>query len=121
MTAPRIADSLAGRMETVSLLPLAQSELQGTPPTFFNQAFAGAMPCTEHAIMDDDLIVTVLAGGYPEALTRASGRRCDGNAFRLQRPTQARRGTTLRGVELTRVHRNCMSWQESGRPVASHG
>jgi predicted AAA+ superfamily ATPase len=75
MTAPRIADSLAGRMETVSLLPLAQSELRGTLPAFFDQAFAGAMPHTDNAIMGDDLIAIVLAGGYPEALTRASGRR----------------------------------------------
>src|SRR5580704_9393927 len=35
MTLPRVADSLAGRMETVRLLPLAQSEIAyAAPPAF---------------------------------------------------------------------------------------
>jgi len=34
MSLPRIADSLAGRMETLDLLPLAQAEMQGQPSSF---------------------------------------------------------------------------------------
>src|SRR5258707_954617 len=45
MTLPRVADSLAGRMETVRLLPLAQSEIAGAePPAFLERAFRGETP-----------------------------------------------------------------------------
>ena len=40
MTLPRVADSLAGRMETVRLLPLAQSEILGNQPSFLRDARA---------------------------------------------------------------------------------
>jgi uncharacterized protein len=72
MTLPKVADSLAGRMEVVRLLPLAQSEIQGQPSAFLEQAFQGAPPAVRMPIVGDDLIAAVLAGGYPEALTRRS-------------------------------------------------
>ena len=36
MSLPTIADSLAGRMEVITLLPLSQSELAGKKPTFID-------------------------------------------------------------------------------------
>lgn len=75
MTLPRVADSLAGRMGIVRLLPLAQAELRGAPPSFLNRAFAGDMPEPAVPVVGDDLVETVLAGGYPEALTRSGWRR----------------------------------------------
>lgn len=36
LTLPRIADSLAGRMETLQMLPLARAEIEGKKPTFPN-------------------------------------------------------------------------------------
>jgi predicted AAA+ superfamily ATPase len=71
MTLPRIADSLAGRMETVRLLPLAQSELLGRPaPPFLDALFAGRAPLPGPALLGSDLVHLVLAGGYPEAVAR---------------------------------------------------
>ncbi len=78
MTVPRVADSLAGRMEVVRLLPLAQAELYGKPPAFLEKIFNGEIPRTGNVVVGDDLIDIVLAGGYPEALTRSKwGRRQD--------------------------------------------
>ena len=36
---PKLADSLAGRMEIIRLHPLAQAELAGKPPSFLDQLF----------------------------------------------------------------------------------
>jgi len=71
MTLPHVADSLAGRMETIRLLPLAQSEILGLPePKFLASLFAGHAPGTGPVRLGPDLVDLVLAGGYPEALAR---------------------------------------------------
>ncbi len=75
LTLPRVADSLAGRMGITRLLPLAQAELRGARPLFFDQVFAGETPTCGTAVVGDDLVEIVLAGGYPEALTRSGWRR----------------------------------------------
>jgi predicted AAA+ superfamily ATPase len=67
---PLVADSLAGRMTTLELLPLAQVELLKRTSTFLKLAFAGNMPRADASTVGDVLTATVLAGGYPEALTR---------------------------------------------------
>lgn len=75
MTLPRVADSLAGRMGIVRLLPLAQAELQGAPTSFLDGVFAGKPPTSRSPVIGEGLVETVLAGGYPEALTRSNWRR----------------------------------------------
>src|SRR5205814_9565891 len=71
MTLPRVADSLAGRLETVRLLPLAQAEIaSGAPPKFLESAFRGERPRAGSASVGTRLVETVVAGGYPEALAR---------------------------------------------------
>ena len=76
MTLPRVADSLAGRIGIVRLLPLAQAELRGAdPPSFLDMAFAGEIPAFRAPPAGGSLVETVLAGGYPEALTRSGWRR----------------------------------------------
>ncbi|WP_293683196.1 ATP-binding protein, partial [uncultured Phenylobacterium sp.] len=73
MTLPRVADSLAGRMETIRLMPLAQSEIRGQPPPrFLTTLFEGKAPTPGPLRLGADLIELVLAGGYPEALGRKS-------------------------------------------------
>lgn len=69
MALPRVADSLAGRVEVLSLLPLAGCELAGQPSAWIDALFA--------ALAGEALERRVLSGGYPEALQRSSeSRRC---------------------------------------------
>lgn len=75
MTLPRVADSLAGRIETLRMLPLAHAEIAGTEPTFLDRVFARGLQGAAQATVGDELVRIVLAGGFPEALARASERR----------------------------------------------
>jgi predicted AAA+ superfamily ATPase len=72
MALPRVADSLAGRMEVMRLFPLAQCELRGASSSFLSAAFAGEVSGVAEAAIGNGLVEAVLAGGYPEALTRRS-------------------------------------------------
>ncbi|RVT74253.1 ATP-binding protein [Agrobacterium sp. CNPSo 2736] len=74
---PSIADSLAGRMAVIPLLPLAQAEIQSAPGRLLDRLFAGEAPVVETAAaIGTDLIDIVLRGGYPEAIRRPTpGRR----------------------------------------------
>lgn len=80
---PQIADSLAGRMEVHTLLPLSQAELQGRPSDFLQRAQGQSWPVSHPswvhpAVMDakNELhagaIGNALAGGYPEMRLRPS-------------------------------------------------
>ncbi len=72
-TVPAVADSLAGRMATISLLPFAQSEIHSTPGRLLDRLFAGEEPAVAgNVVFGDDLIELVLQGGYPEALRRST-------------------------------------------------
>ena len=75
MALPLVADSLAGRMETLSLLPLSQTEIEGHSANWIDQAFAGQLLKTDSLALGDALIDRVLRGGYPEAITRDSAKR----------------------------------------------
>lgn len=73
MTLPRVADSLAGRMETVRLMPLGQAELRAASPApVLRRAFAGEPPAPGASSTGPALVEAVLSGGYPEALTRTT-------------------------------------------------
>ena len=47
LTLPRIADSLAGRMETIQMLPLARAEIEGRTPTFLDASSRGRSRASE--------------------------------------------------------------------------
>jgi predicted AAA+ superfamily ATPase len=73
---PRLSESLAGRMELVTLDGLSQSEIQGHSGNLVDQLFEAAPLVPRHLGLDRDaLIGAILAGGYPEAQERAAGRR----------------------------------------------
>jgi predicted AAA+ superfamily ATPase len=75
-TMPMVADSLAGRMATMSLLPFAQSEIRSTPGRLLDRIFAGEEPvAAENSPLGDELVALVLRGGYPEALRRTAAAR----------------------------------------------
>ena len=75
MKLPTVADSLAGRMETLSLLPLSQSEIESQPANWIDNAFAGRILSVDKLALGGDLVDRVLRGGYPEAAARASAKR----------------------------------------------
>jgi uncharacterized protein len=67
---PTVSESLAGRMEIVSLLPLSQAEIRGHKPAFLKAAFKGKVSKPSDTIMGRSLVDAVLVGGYPEMLRR---------------------------------------------------
>lgn len=69
-------DSLAGRVETIELLPFSQSEIaQDAPTAFLDSAFAADFPTLKETGRTPDLVARILAGGYPEALARSDPQR----------------------------------------------
>jgi predicted AAA+ superfamily ATPase len=62
-------------METLSLLPLSQSEITGQSTNWLDRVFADQMPQAGSSARTHDLVGRVLRGGYPEALTRSTDRR----------------------------------------------
>lgn len=75
MALPSVADSLAGRMETLSLLPLSQSEIEGQSTNWIDSVFGGRIPKPGTPAQGVDLVERVLRGGYPEAIARSTSRR----------------------------------------------
>ena len=76
-TVPAIADSLAGRMAVIPLLPFAQCELSGTPGRFLDRLFMGeGLQIVSEPVTGPALTDIVLRGGYPEVVRRlTAGRR----------------------------------------------
>jgi predicted AAA+ superfamily ATPase len=73
---PRLADTLAGRMEVVTLRPLSQGELAGAKEHFLARLFAPANPDWTALPTDRaELLRRVAVGGYPEVHTRPAGKR----------------------------------------------
>lgn len=77
MLLPRIADSLAGRMEILSLWPLSCAEQQDMPlPNRADWLFNGELACSmEDTNPRASLTRYLLQGGYPEVTTRSSEHR----------------------------------------------
>lgn len=68
---PKIADSLAGRMEILTLWPLSQSEIRNVEPAFIDACFQSDPSRLRFEPLERrDLWARVLAGGYPEILDR---------------------------------------------------
>lgn len=56
--------SLAGRVETVQLLPFSQAEIEGRgPPSFLSKAFNADFPALAVTGSESDVIARVLTGG----------------------------------------------------------
>ena len=75
LTLPKVSESLAGRMEVVSLYPLSRGEIRGAKPAFLEKAFAGKLVAPAEPMLGGDLVRAVLAGGYPEMLRREDKQR----------------------------------------------
>ncbi|MCD6136198.1 ATP-binding protein [Candidatus Bipolaricaulota bacterium] len=70
---PKLSESLAGRMEILSLWPFSQGELEGRPEDFIDRAFASKLPQFPASDLSrSELVKRVLTGGYPEVVGKAS-------------------------------------------------
>lgn len=73
---PKLSDSLAGRMQTVRLHPLAQCELEGELlPSFLDAVFENRFKTRRTERLGKRLCERIVAGGYPAALPLPAGRR----------------------------------------------
>ena len=72
---PALADSLAGRLETLRLHPLAQCELERRPPDFLDALCGDGFAFDQRERLGGRLAERIAAGGYPAALARPAGRR----------------------------------------------
>lgn len=76
---PHISESLAGRMEILTLWPLAQAEIEGVRESFVDRLFAPASPLRQFAGVPaatrEEIVGRVARGGFPEPMARAASRR----------------------------------------------
>lgn len=72
---PKLADSLAGRMEALRLHPLARAEIEAHPSKFLDALFSAKFRNTPARRLGAELAEIVVAGGYPAALQRRTPRR----------------------------------------------
>jgi predicted AAA+ superfamily ATPase len=71
LTLPRLSESLAGRMEIVSLFPLAQVELAGGSRNLVDRLFSLQSFGLAKAIQADSMLIPrIVRGGFPEAVDR---------------------------------------------------
>jgi predicted AAA+ superfamily ATPase len=80
MLLPKLSESLAGRMEVLTLWPFSQGEMHSVRENFVDTLFSHkpvGWKGKTAAIPRDKLLQAVLAGGYPPALARQSAARRD--------------------------------------------
>lgn len=71
---PKISESLAGRMELITLWPLSQGEMDSREERFIDGVFSEEMP----ELIDEDekdLFDIIVKGGYPEVVQRITEER----------------------------------------------
>jgi predicted AAA+ superfamily ATPase len=78
MLLPKLSESLAGRMEVVTVWPFSQGEINGTRETFVDALFSkhsAAWTGKSTIVAREELLETVIAGGYPLAVARHNASR----------------------------------------------
>lgn len=75
LSQPGFADSLVGRVEVVELWPMSQGELLGRVDRFASAVFEDRRSWGTSLVSRPDLTGVLLAGGFPEAISRVLGRR----------------------------------------------
>jgi len=72
---PRVADSLAGRMGSIRLHPLAQCELARKKPRFLETILKGDFKIRTSPRLGEELAERIVGGGFPAALARNTAAR----------------------------------------------
>ena len=78
MVLPKLSESLAGRMELLTLWPFSQGEINGVREGFIDALFskqAGWADVKSHELLRNELFERIMAGGYPLVLARKPGAR----------------------------------------------
>lgn len=78
MLLPKLSESLAGRIEVLTLWPFSQGEIRGVRGGFVDALFSEQTAWPTGARSQNgrgELIETILAGGYPPVATRQAGAR----------------------------------------------
>lgn len=78
LTLPGIADSLAGRMEVLTLYTLSQGEIAGVQEDFISTLFSKEFllgQANKTLLTKEKLLEAMALGGYPEVLSRSNPRR----------------------------------------------
>lgn len=72
LTLPKVSESLAGRVEILTLRTLSQNEIEGNETNLVDKLFADELdfPNNFAAEERDDLLTRMLIGGYPEVVAR---------------------------------------------------
>ena len=76
---PKLSETLAGRMEILTLWPFSQGELASLRETFVDAVFSPDLPPAraDPRLEPRDLVERVLCGGYPEVIQRKTRPRRD--------------------------------------------
>ena len=80
MLLPKLSESLAGRMEVLTLWPFSQGEIRGVKENFVDTLFSGksvGWSGKSPAMSWEELLESVVSGGYPPAVARQSAARRD--------------------------------------------
>ncbi len=74
LTLPRVSESLAGRIEILTLRTLSQNEIEGTRTNLVDALFGETVdfPSSFETEERDRLLSRMLTGGYPEVVSRKS-------------------------------------------------
>jgi predicted AAA+ superfamily ATPase len=78
MLLPKLSESLAGRMEVLTLWPFSQGEIRGVKENFVDTLFSGksvGWSGKSPAMSWEELLESVVFGGYPPAVARQSAAR----------------------------------------------
>jgi len=67
---PKLSDSLAGRMESITLSTLSEYEILDREPVFLQQILQGIAPETKEIRVRDYLIHRIVSGCFPEPVQR---------------------------------------------------
>jgi predicted AAA+ superfamily ATPase len=69
---PKVADSLAGRMGSIRLHPMAQCEIERREPKFLRALMQGDFKIRSSPRLGEELTSRIAAGGFPAALARST-------------------------------------------------
>jgi uncharacterized protein len=72
---PNLSESLAGRMEILTLWPFSASELRESSESFIDGAFSEGVFLPQSTESRQELLQRIITGGFPEVVSRKSARR----------------------------------------------